>query len=146
MKRPAGSRRRHGLARARAIARVLIANNPDLAGAGLRLVRPQLRDVETKTTKTTKAGVPREKISYAAPHQATSWLIERIEGARSEGEVIEVLGEAILCAFLADGRSLARSNRIGWHCRVAGEVRGLLGAEIEEVVPAGEGLGGKVAS
>lgn len=130
--RPAGSRKRHGLARSKAIATVLIANNPDLAAAGLRLVRPQLQDVETKKLK---SGEAREKLTYATPEQATSWLLDRIDSSRSEAEVAEVLGEAIICALVADGRALARTNRVGWHCRVAESVRELLAPEIEEVAP-----------
>ena len=132
MNRNAASRRKHGLARKKAIAKILIANNPDLAGAGLRLVRPALKDVVTKTPK---SGEPRKKVSYASPPEATSWLSERIDGARSEGEVDDLLTEAIVCALVADGRAVARSNRVGWHCRVADEVRDLLASEIEEVTP-----------
>jgi ParB/RepB/Spo0J family partition protein len=143
--RPAGSRKRHGLARMKAIATVLIADNPDLAAAGLRLVRPQLQDVETKKLK---SGEPREKLTYATPEQATAWLLDRIDSSRSEAEVAEVLGEAIICALVADGRALARTNRIGWHCRVADAVRELLAPEIEEVAPTqtstrGRSKGGK---
>jgi ParB/RepB/Spo0J family partition protein len=130
--RPAGSRKRHGLARMKAIATVLISNNPDLAAAGLRLVRPQLQDVETKKLK---SGEPREKLTYATPEQATTWLLDRIDSARSDAEVAEVLGETIICALVADGRALARTNRVGWHCRVAEAVRELLAPEIEEVEP-----------
>lgn len=133
MNRNASARRRHGLARKKAIAKILIANNPDLPGAGMRLVRPALKDVEMKTLK---SGEPRMKVSYATPGQATSWLLERIDGARSEGEVEDLLIETIICALTADGRALARTKRVGWHCRVAGEVRELLAAEIEEVSPA----------
>jgi ParB/RepB/Spo0J family partition protein len=133
MNRNAAARRKHGLARKKAIAKILIANNPDLAGAGLRLVRPALKDIETKTLK---SGEPRKKVSYAEPAQATSWLLERVDGARSEAEVDDLLIETIICALTADGRAIARAKRIGWHCRVAGEVRELLAAEIEEVSPA----------
>ena len=104
----------------------------DLAAAGLRLVRPQLQDVETKKLK---SGEPREKLTYATPEQATAWLLDRIDSSRSEAEVAEVLGEAIICALVADGRALARSNRVGWHCRVAEAVRELLAPEIEEIAP-----------
>ena len=133
MNRNAAARRKHGLARKKAIAKILIANNPDLAGAGLRLVRPALKDIETKTLK---SGEPRKKVSYADPAQATSWLLERVDGARSEAEVDDLLIETIICALTADGRALARTKRVGWHCRVAGEVRELLASEIEEVSPA----------
>jgi ParB/RepB/Spo0J family partition protein len=132
MNRNAAARRKHGLARKKAIAKILIANNPNLAGAGLRLVRPALKDVETKTLRN---GEPRKKVSYASPPQATSWLLERIDGARSEADVDDLLVEAIICALRADGRALARTNRVGWRCRVAGEVEALLAAEIEEVEP-----------
>jgi ParB family chromosome partitioning protein len=133
MNRNAADRRKHGLTRKKAIAKILIADNPDLAGAGLRLVRPALKDVETKTLK---SGEPRKKVKYASPPQATSWLSERVDGARSEGEVDDLLIEAVICALIADRNAVARTNRVGWHCRVAGEVRELLASEIEEVSPA----------
>lgn len=131
--RNAAARRKHGLARKKAIAKILIANNPDLAGAGLRFVRPALKDIEVKTLK---SGEPRKKVSYASPAQATAWLTGRIDDARSEGEVDDLLTEAIISALLADRRAVARTNRFGWHCLVAGEVEELLASEIAEVSPA----------
>jgi hypothetical protein len=101
MNRNAAARRKHGLARKKAIAKILIANNPDLAAGGLRLVRPALKDIETKTLK---SGESRKKVSYADPEQATSWLLERIDGARSEVEVDDLLIETIICALTADGQ------------------------------------------
>ncbi len=131
--RNAPARRKHGLARRKALAKIVIANNPDLAGAGLRFVRPALKDVEVKTLK---SGEPRVKVSYASPAQATEWLLGRIEGARSEGEVDDLMAEAVICALAADDKAVARSGRFGWHCVVAGEVEELLAAEIAEVLPA----------
>jgi hypothetical protein len=136
MNRNAAGRRKHDLPRKKAIAKILIANNPDLAGAGLRYVRPALKDVEEKTTK---AGEPRKKVSYATGAQATSWLIERIDGARSGAEVDDLLTEAIVCALVADRKAVAASNRLPWRCLVQEEVRELLAAEIEEVTPARPG-------
>jgi ParB family transcriptional regulator, chromosome partitioning protein len=132
MNRSAADRRKHRLARKKAIAKILLANNPDLAGAGIRFVHPALQDIEVKTQK---KGEPRKKVRYAEPRNAASWLSGRIDDARSEAEVDDLLTEAILCALLADNKAVARSRRFGWHCRVAGEVRELLAAEIEEVSP-----------
>lgn len=131
--RNAAARRKHGLARRKAIAKILIANNPDLAGAGLRFVRPALKDIEVKTLK---SGEPRKKVSYASPAQSTDWLWGRIDSARSEGEVDDLLIEAIICALLADRKAVARTQRFGWHCLVTGEVEELLASEIAEVSPA----------
>lgn len=131
--RTAAARRKHGLARKKAIAKILIANNPDLAGAGLRFVRPALKDIEVKTLK---SGEPRKKVSYASPAQATSWLSGRIDDARSEGEVDDLLIEAVICALKADNKAVARSSRFSWRCLVAGGVEELLATEIDEVLPA----------
>lgn len=136
MNRNAASRRKHDLSRKKAIAKILIANNPDLAGAGLRYVRPALKDVEEKTTK---AGEPRRKVSYATADQATSWLVERIDGARSGAEVDDLLTEAIVCALVADRKAVAPSSRFAWRCLVQDDVRELLASEIAEVSPGGSG-------
>lgn len=131
--RNAAARRKHGLARKKAIAKILIANNPDLAGAGLRFVRPALKDIEVKTLK---SGEPREKVSYASPAQASSWLSGRIDDARTQGEVDDLLIEAVITALLADRKAVARTQRFGWHCLVTGAVEELLASEIAEVSPA----------
>lgn len=132
MNRTAAARRKHDLSRKKAIAKILISNNPDLAVAGLRYVRPALKDVEEKTTK---AGEPRRKVSYATGVQANAWLIDRIDSAKSGAEVDDLLTEAIVCALVADRKAVAASNRFGWRCLVSGEVRELLAPEIEDVSP-----------
>jgi hypothetical protein len=131
--RNAAARRKHDLRAMKAIAKVFIANNPTLAAAGLRFVRPALKDVETKTTK---SGEPRKKVSYATTVQASSWLIERVDDARSGAEIRDLLTETMISALVADQKAVAASNQVDWRCPVLEEVGRLLATVIEEVSPA----------
>jgi ParB/RepB/Spo0J family partition protein len=129
-RRGAKSRKVHGLARAKAVAAIILGDNDRLAGRGLRLVLSQLQDVEVKTLK---SGDSREKVSYADAAQCTEYLTKRIDAARSAEEVLELLADAVIAAELADERELPQSKRIGWSARPG--VAKLLAAEIKEVRP-----------
>jgi ParB/RepB/Spo0J family partition protein len=131
-RRSAKSRRERSLARAKALAAVVLADNEELAAAGLRLVFPQLQDVEVKRLK---SGVPREKVSYADREQCASYLAERIERARSSNEVLELLAEALIAVVLADGDELPRSRRIRCHLSAEDAVEKLLASDIKAVRP-----------
>lgn len=108
------SRRDHSLARAKAVAAVVLADNEELSAAGLRLVLPQLQDIEVKQLK---AGRAREKVRYADREQSAAYLLGRIEEARSANEVLELLADALIAAHLIEQEELPRSRRI--HCRLA---------------------------
>jgi ParB/RepB/Spo0J family partition protein len=127
-RRGAKSRKAHGLARAKAVAAIVLGDNDRLAGAGLRLVLSQLQDVEAKTLK---SGESREKVSYADAAQCTEYLAKRIDSARSADEVLELLADAVIAAQLADERELPQSKRIGWDLRPG--VDKALAAEVKEV-------------
>lgn len=129
-RRGAKSRKAHGLARAKAVAAIVLGDNERLAGSGLRLALSQLQDIEVKTLK---SGESREKVSYADAAQSTEYLAKRIESARSADEVLELLADALLAAVLADERELPQSKRIGWSARPP--VAKALSAEIKEVKP-----------
>ena len=129
-RRGAKSRKAHGLARAKAVAAIVLGDNDRLAGAGLRLVLSQLQDVEVKTLK---SGESREKVSYADAAQCSEYLAKRIDSARSADEVLELLTDAVIAAQLADERELPQSKRIGWRARP--EAAKVLAAEIKEVKP-----------
>jgi hypothetical protein len=129
-RRGAKSRKAHGLARAKAIATIVLADNERLAGAGLRLALSQLQDVEVKTLK---SGESREKVSYADAAQCTEYLSKRVDSARSADEVLELLADAVIAAELADERELPQSKRIGWSPRR--DVAKTFAAEIKEVKP-----------
>jgi ParB/RepB/Spo0J family partition protein len=132
LQRRATSRKTHGLARAKAVAKVFIASNPELAGAGLRLVRPQLKDVEVKPLK---SGGSREKVSYADKEQSTAFLLERVDAARTDSEVVELLSDSLLCALVADENAIPQSKRIHWWSHAEDEAAKLLAAEIKELRP-----------
>jgi ParB family chromosome partitioning protein len=126
--RAAAARKEHGLNRAKAIAAVLLADHDGLAGRGLRLVLPQLREVEHKKLK---SGQSREKITYADRDAANEYLWTKIEAARSEAQVIELLTEAFVAAALADEAAVARSKRIHWYSPGRKRAEKLLAAEIK---------------
>lgn len=109
--RTAGRRKQHGLARAKAIALLVIDDNPQLAGCGLRLTLPGLQDVEIKELKSGKKST---KVTYADAEQCNKELIRRVNAATTEAQVNEVLSEAIVAALLADEHQLPQSKRIHW--------------------------------
>ncbi len=131
-RRGAKSRKAHGLNRAKALAAIVLEDNPQLAGAGLRLVLSQLQEVELKSLK---SGESREKVSYAGAEQCAEYLAKRVESADSAEEVLEVLSGALIAAELADERELPRSRRIGWFNRAQPRVKKLLAEEIKEARP-----------
>jgi len=131
-RRGSKSRRERSLARAKALAAVVLADNTELAAAGLRLAFPQLQDVEVKRLK---SGEPREKVSYANREQCATYLAERIEKARSANEVLELLADALIAVVLADEEELPRSRRIRCHLGAEDAVEKLLASDIKAVKP-----------
>ncbi|HET7445364.1 MAG TPA: ParB/RepB/Spo0J family partition protein [Solirubrobacterales bacterium] len=132
IERRGSGRKDHGLKRAQALAEILIADHEDLAAAGMRLVLPQLREVEHKTLK---SGAKREKIKYADRTACLAYLRNRVAEARSESEVTEILTEAIIAGELVDEAAIAKSHRIGWFSRGRRAAAKLLSAEIKAARP-----------
>ena len=131
-RRGAQSRKAHRLNRAKVLGRRVIADNGDLAGAGLRLVMPQLREVEQATLKD---GSQRNKVTYKDAEECRQYLLDSIERAKTVDEVLEVITDALIAAALADERELPRSRRIHWHAGVGNDPAELLAGEIKEVKP-----------
>ncbi len=125
-------RKQHALARAKAVAAVVIADNERLGARGLRLTTPQLQEVEVKQLK---SGESREKVSYADTEQCSEYLAERVAKATSEGEVLEILGDALIASLLADEEELPQSKRVRGGIRASRGVEKLLGADIKSVRP-----------
>ncbi len=132
-RRGAKSRQRHALKRAKAIAIMFLYDNDRLAGAGLRLVLPQLQEVTVSKLKTT--GETREKIAYAESDQALDYLMGAIDRAKSANEVLELLADAVISAHLADERELPQSRRVLWHHRCIANAMELLAEDIAEIKP-----------
>lgn len=132
-RRGGASRKEHALARAKALVAILLAENEKLAASGLRLVASQLQDIEVKQLKT--SGEPREKVSYALPEQCTEYLWGRVEEARSVNEVLELAGDALIAALLADEEELPQSKRVFGGIAARAEVERLLAADIKSVRP-----------
>ena len=126
------SRRGYGLARFKALAAILLADNPELPARGLRLVLSQLQEVEVKQLK---SGEERSKTTYADRDQCLQYLNNRIEEARDVDEAVELLTDAVIAGLLADQSELPQSKRIGWWTAAEERVEKLLAAEIKVVRP-----------
>jgi ParB/RepB/Spo0J family partition protein len=131
-RRGGASRKQHSLARVKAIAAVVIADNERLAARGLRLVTPQLQDVEVKQLK---SGESREKVSYAEAEQCAEYLAKRVKDASSVNEVLEILGDALIASLIADEEELPQSKQVRGGIRASCEIEKLLGADIKSVRP-----------
>jgi hypothetical protein len=131
-RRGGASRKQHSLTRFRVVARALLAAYPELAGRGLRLVLPQLHEVEVKTLK---SGEPQEKVSYVDVKQAAEYLARQADSAGSVNEGLELLADAFIAAILAEEEALPQSKRTGYRAQPGDWASELLGAEIKEVRP-----------
>jgi ParB/RepB/Spo0J family partition protein len=132
-RRGGSSRKEHALVRAKALALVVIADNPNLAARGLRLVATQLQEVEIKQLKTN--GESREKVSYARPDQAMQYLAKRVEDASSVNEVLEITGDAMIASMLAEESELPQSKRVRGGIRISNQLEKLMAADIRSVRP-----------
>jgi ParB/RepB/Spo0J family partition protein len=131
-RRGKGSQKQHSLARAKAIAAVVLADNRELPARGLRLVLSQLQEVEVKELK---SGEQRQKVSYADIDQCLAFLRNRIEEAKTPNEVLELLGDALIAGIAADQSEMAQSKRVRWVCGSGEQVQKLLAADIKAVKP-----------
>lgn len=131
-RRGAKSRKEHSLARAKAVAAVVLADNDNLAARGLRLVLPQLQEVEIKELR---SGEKRERVTYQDPADCNGYLVARIEEARSADQVLELLADALIAATEVDERELAQSRRVAWWCSAEQKIGKLLGADAKAVRP-----------
>jgi ParB family chromosome partitioning protein len=131
-RRSAATRKEQGLNRVKALAAVLLADHDGLAGCGLRLVLPQLREVEHKTLK---SGEARQKITYADRNSANEYLWKKVDEARTESQVIEVMAEALVASALADEAAVAQSNKVHWYSPGRERAEKLLAADIQAARP-----------
>jgi ParB/RepB/Spo0J family partition protein len=125
-------RKKHGLKRAKALAAIFLADHDGLAAAGIRLVLPQLREMDRRTLK---SGATREKVNYANRGTCHDYLWNRVQEARTEGEVIELLTEALIAGELADDGAIAQSHRVGWFSEGRQKAVELLSGEIKAARP-----------
>ncbi len=132
-RRGAKSRKAHALARVKALAQLVVADNRELAGRGLRLTAAELQEVKVTQVKST--GEDRERVTYPESHEVTERLAKKIEDAKSVNEVLELMADALISGVLADNEELAQSRRVHWHPRV--DVAAILAKEIKEVSPRG---------
>jgi ParB family chromosome partitioning protein len=131
-RRGKGSRREHSLARAKALAAVLLADNQNLPARGLRLVLPQLQDVEVKELK---SGEERQKVDFSGIPECQTYIENRIAEAKSADEVLELLADTVIAALVSDEAELPQSRRIHWWSPVGDKVKKLLASDIKAVKP-----------
>jgi ParB/RepB/Spo0J family partition protein len=130
--RGAQSRKKFGLARAKALFIDLLTREESIAANGVALVMPQLRGLQPEGDKKGSE----TKAVYAKPEQATKYLIERIEEAKSVDEVLELYANARIAADLADPDALSPGElRLSHFDYSEGKVPEILAAEIKEVAP-----------
>lgn len=129
-RRSAQARKKYGLARTKAVAISLLHNSRSLPGAGLRLVMPQLKGTQTSTDSEQPA-----EASYATTGQALEYLVGKVEGAKSQSEVIELITDAQIAAVLADHDAFDAGEDSYHHDPAAEKVEELLADEIKELAP-----------
>jgi transcriptional regulator with XRE-family HTH domain len=93
---------------ARAVALTALHHHQAEAARGLALCHERLHHVETRTTT---AGVSRQKVTYATPEEAERALTEWIDGARTPEQVLGRALQALALAWFADQAALPRSDR-----------------------------------
>lgn len=131
-RRGAKSRKEHSLARAQAIAEVVLSDNGNLAARGLRLVLPQLQEIEVKTLK---SGEQREKVTYKEAEECEKYLRGRLAEAKSANEILELLADALIAATQADERELPQSRRVNYWLPAEAAVKKLLATDVKSVRP-----------
>jgi ParB/RepB/Spo0J family partition protein len=131
-RRGKGTRREHSLARARAVAAVLLAGNQNLPARGLRLVLPQLQEVEIKQLK---SGGERQKVDYSGIPECQTYVENRVAEAKTADEVLELLADTLIAALVSNESELPRSRRIPWWSPARDKVTKLLAGDIKAVKP-----------
>jgi hypothetical protein len=132
-RRGKATRREHSLARAKAVAAILLADNENLPARGLRMVLPQLQDVEVKMLK---SGEERQKVDYSGIPECQTYIENRIAEARSAEEVLELLADTLIAALVSDEAELPQSRRIHWWSPAGDKARKFLASDIKAVKPA----------
>jgi ParB/RepB/Spo0J family partition protein len=131
-RRGKGTRREHNLARAKAVAAILLSDNQNLPARGLRLVLPQLQDVEVKTLK---SGEERQRVDYCGIPECMTYIENRIAEAKSAEEILELLADTLIAALVSDEAELPQSRRINWWSSAGDKVKKLLASDIKTVKP-----------
>jgi ParB family transcriptional regulator, chromosome partitioning protein len=131
-RRGKGTRREQSLARAKAVAAVLLDDNENLPARGLRLVLPQLQEVEVKQLK---SGEERQRVDYSGIPECVTYIENRIAEAKTADEVLELLADTLIAALVSDEAELPQSRRIHWWSPVGDKVKKLLASDIKAVKP-----------
>lgn len=129
------ARKQRSLARGKAIAKLFLAQNQDLAARGLRLVMPQLRSIEQKTLKSGKPG--KAKLVFATTEDCIEFLNKRVDDATSADELNEILAESVIAGMEADATATTHKEYVSWSPSSSAEssVKKLLRPDIKDARP-----------
>ena len=131
-RKTAKARKDYALGRAKAVGKLVLADNALLPAAGLRLCMTQMQEV---TTKTLKSGESRKKVSHCDHDRAREYVADQIDRAKTANEVLEVLADLLIAGLEVDQNELAASRQVNCWMRSENEVRAELAPEIKEVRP-----------
>lgn len=122
------AQKQRAMVRLRVLTALLVEAYPEMPARGLRLVLPQLRQVESKPAK---SGKPREKVVYAGREEANEYLLARVAEAKTPEEGIEFLTEALV----ADEHAVPQADRLGHRVRIGPATEKALAADIRAATP-----------
>jgi ParB/RepB/Spo0J family partition protein len=101
----------------RGLALMAVMADEHLAGLGPRLAYETWQEVEHKKLK---SGKTKEKVTYLDPPKATARLLRAIESAKTEDEILNIIGDALVAAAYGSENELPVSRRV---CGYSGSLR-----------------------
>lgn len=93
----------------RTLALIVIDAEEHLAGLGPRLVYETWQEVDRKKLK---SGKIKEKVILLDPHEATDRLRGNVLKAKTEDDILDEIGDALVAAVYADEEELPMSRRV----------------------------------
>jgi ParB family chromosome partitioning protein len=93
----------------RTLALIVIEAEEHLAGLGPRLVYETWQEVDRKKLK---SGKIKEKVILLDPHEATDRLRGNVVKAKTEDDILDEIGDALVAASYADEKELPMSRRV----------------------------------
>jgi ParB/RepB/Spo0J family partition protein len=101
----------------RGLALMAVMADEHLAGLGPRLAYETWQEVEHKKLK---SGKTKEIVTYLEPHKATGRLLRDLESAKTEDEILDIIGDALVAAKYGSEKELPMSRRV---CGYSGSLR-----------------------
>jgi hypothetical protein len=101
----------------RGLALIAVMADEHLAGLGPRLVYETWQEVEHKKLK---SGKTKETVTHLEPRKATERLLRGIESAKTEDDILDIIGDALVAGAYASEEELPMSRRV---CGYSGSLR-----------------------